>query len=90
MAKLKKVSFHSSLVRNPNCTYWGIYGSKEYFEFKDEYWNKTLTIRFISNEYDLTPQFIMAEVHCDKSGDTLLQTQLMTKAIQLLKDFTNN
>jgi len=94
MNTLKKVNFHSSLVKNPNCTYWGVNPTTSFFEFANTEIDKTLVIRFddMPWKYGIVDekQFMMAEVFCHKTGDTLLQTQLMSKAKQLIKDFTNN
>jgi len=85
MAKQK--SFHSSLVRHPKCTYYGVNPKTSYFEFLNE--EQTLTIRFDDYPWQFgimdSPSFINAELNCNKTGDMIEYTTRENIAKKLLK-----
>ena len=84
-------SFHSTLVKHPECRYWGNWGKSQYFEFRTE--EQLLTIRFDDYQWQLGmvdgPSFINAELSCNKTGDTIEYTTSQVKAKQLLKQILN-
>ena len=87
----KTKSFHSILVRHPECDYYGVNPKSSYFEFRNK--EQTLTIRFddMPWQYGIvdSPSFINAELSCNKTGDTIGYTTSQTKAKQLLKQILN-
>lgn len=88
MTKFKTNSFYSSLVRHPECTYYGMYLNSSYFEFSNE--EQTLTIRFDLSrmQYELKahPSFVNAELNCNKTGDMIEYTTRELIAKRLLQD----
>ena len=87
MTQVKTKSFYSSLVRHPECTYYGVMRNSTYFEFRNE--EQTLTIRFDDMPWQFgivdSPSFINAELNCNKTGDMIEYTTLEIIAKKLLK-----
>ena len=91
MKILKTKSFHSSLVRHPECTYYGVTSKSSYFEFRNE--EQTLTIRFDDMPWQFgitdSPSFTNAELNCNKTGDMIEYTTIEIIAKKLLKNNSN-
>jgi hypothetical protein len=87
MKQIKTKSFHSSLVRHPKCTYWGVADKSSYFQFSNK--EQTLTIRFDDMPWQFGivdgPSFINAELNCNRTGDMIEYTTIQTIAKRLLK-----
>ena len=84
----KQKSFHSSLVRHPKCTYYGVTSNGSYFQFSNN--EQLLTIRFDDAPWQFgivdSPSFINAELNCNKTGDTIEYTTREIIAKKLLNN----
>lgn len=89
MKNSKTKSFYSSLVRHPECNYYGVTSNGSYVEFRNE--EQTLTIRFDDMPWQFgitdSPSFINAELNCNKTGDMIEYTTKEMVAKKLLKNF---
>ena len=83
-------SFYSRLAKHSKCTYFGINPKTKYFEFSNDYLEQKLVIRFDDYPWQLgliyEPSFINAELYCNKTGDTISYTTILSKANQLLQN----